>query len=158
MEGGRYRERRRLRVGLQRPSSLRLCRRYYTQSALANAVPWTELLAHFSLFPDFPNNPLFDTMVTFHDERHASPLLPIAGINGLYTWSEGAKFKLMFEFRALEGGVWTLRVEYDDRIFERKEVDVLVQKVERAFGGLVDGHDLDNLKDMVRNGESRRQE
>ena len=129
-----------------------------SQSALANAVPWTELLAHFSLLPDYPNNPLFDTMVTFHDERHAAPLLPIAGINGLYTWSEGAKFKLMFEFRALEGGMWSLRVEYDDGIFEREEVDVLVQKIERGLGGLVEGLGYDSLTDMVRNGERRRQE
>ena len=130
--------------------------RQSSQSALANAVPWTELLAHFSLLPDYPNNPLFDTMVTFHDERHATPLLPIAGINGLYTWSEGAKFKLMFEFLALEGDMWTLRVEYDDRIFQRKDVDLLVRKVERALGGLVEGYDYEDLKDMVRNGESRR--
>jgi len=92
-----------------------------SQSALAHAVPWNQLLQHLQVTPDFPDHPLLDTMVTFHDDRHA-PKFPIRGVEPLITWTEGSKFRLLCEFFAVSEDTLLLRLEHDTDSFSRTSI------------------------------------
>ncbi|CAI6288118.1 unnamed protein product [Periconia digitata] len=112
-----------------------------SQSALANAIPWDAILgclAHSSS-PQATSNttyPLPEVMVTFHDEReHRRNRLGLEGFDELNTWSEGAKFPLMFEFTLTEE-LLMLRVEYSDEMFTREEIMRHVCLVESILGEL----------------------
>ena len=45
------------------------------------------------------------------------------GTQPLYTWAQGSKFKLLFEFSALSEEDLLLRVEYDHALFSREEIN-----------------------------------
>jgi len=74
-----------------------------SQDAVSNGISWDKLLHHLDIKPDYPNHPLFDVMVTFHEQNSALGL-SIPGITPLYTWSTGAKFKLMVEMQVVNEG------------------------------------------------------
>ncbi|OQE22569.1 hypothetical protein PENSTE_c010G02589 [Penicillium steckii] len=85
-----------------------------SQEALGHAVPWDQLLRHLTVVPDYPNHPLFDIMVTFHDHRTRHPFaLPGFERDHIGVWSQGSKFKLLFEFAIGVGDRMQLRVEHD---------------------------------------------
>lgn len=87
-----------------------------SHSALSHPIQWHRLLSHLNITPDYPNHPLFDVMVTFH-EAESKPMFPIPGIKPLYTWTRGAKFKLMVEAQAITKDKLTIRLEYDNGCF-----------------------------------------
>ncbi len=119
-----------------------------SQAALSHAVPWTQLLEHLNITPDFPNHPLFDVMVTFHDDRQELHL-PIPGCVPLYTWTQGAKFKLMTEFVAVKGDRVLLRFEYDTSGFGKGDVEVLQERVVAALRELVSGESWEGMRKRV---------
>lgn len=85
-----------------------------SQDALGHAVPWNQLLRHLTVVPDYPNHPLFDIMVTFHDHRTKHPFaLPGFERDQIGIWSQGSKFTLLFEFAIGAGDRMQLRVEHD---------------------------------------------
>ena len=103
-----------------------------SQAAISHAVPWQDLLCHLGVTPEFPNHPLFETMVTFHT-KESGLSLRIDGVEPLYTWSEGAKFGLMCEFTALsDGDIW-LRLEYDQRIYSPNEIRHVENRIMTAL-------------------------
>jgi hypothetical protein len=53
--------------------------KHCSRQALSHAVPWNQLLSHLNIEPEFPNHPLFDVMVTFHEADHAVTF-PIEGV------------------------------------------------------------------------------
>ncbi|KAL5364136.1 BcNRPS1, nonribosomal peptide synthetase [Aspergillus floccosus] len=81
-----------------------------SQQALGHAVPWNQLLRHQGTPLDYPNHPLFDIMVTFHDNR-GKGTAPWPAFSPTHIWAQGSKFKLMFEFSASDKGL-TLRIEH----------------------------------------------
>jgi hypothetical protein len=94
-----------------------------SQSALAHAVPWNDLLEHLGIqrTAGAPSAlPIFDTVVTFHEEAPAAGRgdFPVPGAEPLMVWTEGSKFKLLFEWTALTSTEnLVVRLEYDtDRI------------------------------------------
>ena len=119
-----------------------------SQAALSHAIPWTQLLKHLNITPNFPNQPLFDVMVTFHEDRQEL-LLPIPGCMPLYTWTQGAKFKLMAEFVAVKGDRVLLRVEYDTSCFRKGDVRVLQERVIAALRGIVNGESWEGMRKRV---------
>lgn len=120
-----------------------------SQAALSHAMPWTQLLEHLKVTPDFPDHPLFDVMVTFHDERYETSL-PISGCEPLYTWAQGAKFKLMTEFVAVSQDSLLLRVEYDTECFERRDVEVLQRLLAGALRSLVEQDNYNEMKERMK--------
>lgn len=86
-----------------------------SQSALAHVVPWNDLLKH--LGAEGPR-PIFDTVVTFHDEVIGGKQFSVPGVEPFMVWTEGSKFKLLFEWTALSSsGSLIVRLEYDtDRL------------------------------------------
>ncbi|KAI0455770.1 acetyl-CoA synthetase-like protein [Xylaria acuta] len=120
-----------------------------SEGALSHAVAWDQLLSHLNLTPDFPNHPIFDVMVTFH-EAAQEVQLPLSGIRSLPTWSEGAKFKLMAEFTARKDGDLSLRLEYSDECFTVKDVRMVAQLVCKALDGLVAGDDYSTIAQRLR--------
>lgn len=124
--------------------------RHSSQSAIAHAVSWTRLLQHLNIAPDFPNHPLFDVMVTFHDNRSAS-LLQLSTFEPLHIWSSGSKFKIMFEFTAHSDDNLTLRIEYDNECFTGSEIVKLQVLVVEALGSMVADMGLSEVQTRLRN-------
>ncbi|KAJ5940503.1 hypothetical protein N7516_000671 [Penicillium verrucosum] len=93
-----------------------------SQAVLAHAVPWTQLWRHFDSTAEFPNHPLFDVMVSFHGHQNSLEL-PLDGTQPLYTWAQGSKFKLMFEFSAISAEELLLRIEYDHALFSYEDIN-----------------------------------
>ena len=120
-----------------------------SQLAITHAVPWSRLLQHLGVVPDFPNHPLFDAMVTFHDNR-STHLLTIPNFQRLHTWSVGSKFKLMFEFSVLSDEDLMLRIEYDDECFTVHEILRLQVLVIEALVCLVSQVTLSELRERLR--------
>jgi gliotoxin/aspirochlorine biosynthesis peptide synthetase len=109
-----------------------------SRAALSHVVPWDQLLSHLKVESDFPNHPIFDTMVTFHEADHGLRF-PIKDTEFLPTWSDGAKFKLMVEFTARDDGTVSLRLEYSTECFTAGEVQLIGQLVLQALDELVAG-------------------
>ncbi|KAL4913035.1 hypothetical protein BDW62DRAFT_205920 [Aspergillus aurantiobrunneus] len=107
-----------------------------SQMALAHVVPWQELLCHLGITPEFPNESLFDVMVTFHPREHALRL-GIEGVEEVYTWSQGAKFALMCEFTEIPDGRLLLRMEYDEEVWAMQEIYRVERAIVSALGLLV---------------------
>ncbi|KAH8160895.1 hypothetical protein CIB48_g7352 [Xylaria polymorpha] len=120
-----------------------------SEGALSHAVAWDQLLSHLNLTPDFPNHPIFNVMVTFH-EAAQEVQLPLPGIQFLPTWSEGAKFKLMAEFTARNDGELSLRLEYSDECFTPDDVRRVAQLVCEALDSLVAGDDYSTISERLR--------
>lgn len=120
-----------------------------SKSSLSHAVPWTQLLEHLNVNPSFPNNPLLETMVTFHADPDALQL-SIPGIDPLLTWTEGAKFKLLVEFCAVSDKTLLLRIEYDSQIFSVAHVRRIQKLILEALEVLMTEMPLVEAKDRLR--------
>ncbi|KAK1569354.1 uncharacterized protein LY79DRAFT_572055 [Colletotrichum navitas] len=93
-----------------------------TQAALARGIPWHQLLGLASYTPDYPDHPLFDVMVSFHEPDMVQQLrVDIPTLQPCFAWSSGAKFKVMCEFTVVAGDCVLLRVEYDDMCIQQEE-------------------------------------
>ena len=88
--------------------------RNQSQAALAHAVPWHQLLDRLVVKRRYPRHPLSDIIVSFHDSRQVASLSVTAlGFEPCCLWSEGSKFKLMWEFTAVARRKVLLRLECD---------------------------------------------
>ncbi|OAG08642.1 acetyl-CoA synthetase-like protein [Paraphaeosphaeria sporulosa] len=93
-----------------------------SQSAIANAIPWIQLLACVGETQhNFPNHALLDIMVTFHDDR-GSPKLSMEGLKPLIACANGSKFLLLVEFTAIADDCVVLRLEYDNTQISKTEI------------------------------------
>lgn len=119
-------------------------------SALSHPIQWHQLLTSLKLIPDHPNHPLFDVMVTFH-ELESQPMLPIQGVKPLYTWTQGAKFKLMVEAQAVSKETLMIRFEYDEGCFSEKEIELLQNLLMLALDHFSAGLGLEHVKARLGN-------
>ncbi|OTA92430.1 hypothetical protein M434DRAFT_21881 [Hypoxylon sp. CO27-5] len=124
-------------------------------AALGHAVPWHKLLEHLDIMPHYPNHPLFDVMVTFHQADQAVQL-DIPGVMQHYTWAEGSKFSLMTEFTALPGGNIILRVEYDDDQHTVQSIDGIVARITTALLMLLSNSCSATIKQTIANGNATK--
>ncbi|KAI0402334.1 acetyl-CoA synthetase-like protein [Xylaria palmicola] len=120
-----------------------------SRDALSHAMPWDQLLRHLSVKAEFPNHPLFDVMVTFHELAYEIQF-PIDGIEFIRTWGAGAKFKLMAEFTERSSGEADLRLEYSDECFTQAEVELLGRLILEALEGLVTHGDYQRIVQQLR--------
>ncbi|KAH8172387.1 AMP-binding enzyme domain-containing protein [Sarocladium implicatum] len=101
-----------------------------TQSALANGLPWHQLLELANGTTDHPDHPLFDIMVTFHEPHMVSQLdTGVPWLKPCFSWSSGAKFRLMCEFTAVTDDSVILRVEYDDESVSSLALESFLEQV-----------------------------
>jgi gliotoxin/aspirochlorine biosynthesis peptide synthetase len=118
-----------------------------SQAALAHSIPWHRLLEHLSIEPNYPNHPLFDVMVTFHDNRQSQGLeMSAPGFEPCFLWSEGAKFKLMCEFTAVSESRLLLRLEYDPDCITPVEIQRIQISIPLALSLLVKGAEHGEIK------------
>lgn len=120
-----------------------------SQAALSHVVPWQDLLNHLRVTPDFPNHPLFEVMVTFHDRENGLDFA-LHGATPLYTWAEGAKFGLMCEFTALADGGILLRLEFDEDLWTRDEILQVERLIVRALDLIVSNVRYADIKTALR--------
>lgn len=121
-----------------------------SQAALSHAIPWAQLMNHLSKsFSHIsPNHQPFDTMVSFLEYGQIPPA-PLPGLDPLYVWTEGAKFKLMAEFMEVSSKTLLLRCEYDINTYCESDITRFGNKVAMALKGLVQGLDLEKVRGMV---------
>ncbi|KAH7377744.1 nonribosomal peptide synthase GliP-like protein [Pyrenochaeta sp. MPI-SDFR-AT-0127] len=122
-----------------------------SQSAIANAIPWNQILEAVGKSEAvFPNQALTDVMVTFHDDRTA-PKLPIDGMESLVTYTKGSKFTLLVEFCAVSEDVVLLRLEYDNTLISDSEIHRIWRLLEEALESIVAGKSYTEIKRKLRN-------
>ncbi|KAK7911757.1 hypothetical protein PG985_014238 [Apiospora marii] len=88
-----------------------------------------------------PNHPLFDAMVTFHGshvheangQTLSATAAAIPGTEPLVSWTEGAKFGIMFEFSEVGASALTLRIEYDTSLFSPDAVRLLAKRIDTGL-------------------------
>ncbi|KAL3422110.1 nonribosomal peptide synthase [Phlyctema vagabunda] len=126
-----------------------------SQAALAHAVPWHRLLEHLSIDLSYPTHPLFEVMVTFHDNRRSTGLgstgleMSAPGFDSCFLWSEGAKFKLMCEFTAVSDSTLLLRLEYDAKCVPPEEIRRVQNAIPLALSLLVKDWDHTAMKSRI---------
>lgn len=135
-----------------------------SRSALSHGIEWNSLMGILAsandeglreaAASDIPNHPLFDAMVTFHElssggqSSLSSTGTSIPGIQPLVSWTEGAKFGIMFEFSAISSTSVTLRIEYDTSLFSADEVRLLATRVNTGLGLLCESPASSRLGDL----------
>ncbi|QSZ34268.1 hypothetical protein DSL72_005858 [Monilinia vaccinii-corymbosi] len=118
-----------------------------SQEAIAHAMPWEQILSAASTKTQFPNHPLLDVMVTFHDNR--TPKTTIEGVKPLITYTEGSKFALLVEFSVLSDDAIALRLEYDTKGVSKSEIGVFEAVVFEAVRGLIGGLGMEEVKEKL---------
>lgn len=123
-----------------------------SRAALSHAVPWHQLLSHLSITPElhFPNHPIFDVMVTFHD-KNATPIFSLEDTQPVYTWTQGAKFNLMAEFMVDNDGNISLRLEYSEECFSEEDILILEKCIVTALEGVLAGEGWEEGIRRIRN-------
>jgi amino acid adenylation domain-containing protein len=123
--------------------------KHCSRQALSHAIPWDQLLSHLNIETDYPNHPIFDVMVTFHDVDH-DVQFPIEGAEFVPTWTDGAKFKLMVEFTARQDESLGMRLEYSDECFTKDDAELMALLLIEALSGLTSGVEYLTLLRMLR--------
>ncbi|KAI2921083.1 hypothetical protein CBS147352_3817 [Aspergillus niger] len=122
-----------------------------SQSAIAHAIPWNQLLEAVGAaeMADFPNHPLLDVMVTFHDDR-TSPKLPVEGLDPLVTYTKGSKFALLVEFSAISDRTILMRLEHDTECISKETIQGVEKLILEALGMIVSGQGYSAIKEKMR--------
>jgi gliotoxin/aspirochlorine biosynthesis peptide synthetase len=126
-----------------------------SQNAVSNAIPWHQILEATGATSEtekYPNHPLLDVMVTFHDHRKSEQKIGklIKGLEPLMTHTKGSKFLLLLEFCAVEDDVMLLRMEYDTECISKLQIMRVQQLVIEALTMLVDGKSYSHVKKTLR--------
>ncbi|KAF4548419.1 Condensation domain-containing protein [Elsinoe fawcettii] len=89
--------------------------RHASQEALANAIPFHEIMLALGKSPTLEYHPIFQVMVTFHLEKAIDKCFDVPGIEceRNHVYPQGSKFAIMFEWTELGAEKWMLRIEYD---------------------------------------------
>lgn len=125
-----------------------------SQAALANVMPWHQLLDHLSIRPTYPDHPLLDVMVSFHDHRQSVDLeMAAPDFESCFIWSEGAKFKLMCEFTAISDTKLLLRLEHDTECISASEIQRIQTLIPQALALLSQSIPHDEIKRRLSAGE-----
>lgn len=124
-----------------------------SRAALSHAVPWDQLVSYMNIQPIFPNHPIFDVMVTFHEAGASEIDFCLGGgVEHLPTWSAGSKFKLMVEFTARNDDQCDMRIEYSDECFAHNDVQLIAGRIISALAGLATGNDFEAIEARLRSG------
>ncbi|KAI1322272.1 hypothetical protein F5Y16DRAFT_50509 [Xylariaceae sp. FL0255] len=127
--------------------------RHSATAALAHSIPWHELLEHLNIQPEYPDNPLFDVMVTFHTPDMIANL-SLPQLVPCFSWSQGSKFLLMTEFTVIGQGVM-LRMEYDTDHYSIEAIDTLAAGIAAALLMLLSGAPISEIKKIVQSQVSK---
>ena len=130
-----------------------------SQAALAHTVPWHQLLEHLAINPSYPDHPLSDVMVTFHDNRRSIGLdISAPGFEPCFLWSQGAKFKLMCEFTALTDSKLLLRLEFDPECVGPSEARRIQALIPQALSLLMQDIPHHDVKRTLREYSTKAEE
>ncbi len=91
-------------------------------------MSWHNLLEYLYIATNYPNNPIFDVIVTFHTPDVAAKL-DLPGLIPCFSWADRSKFLLLTEFTALNKGDLVLRVEYNTDNHSAGDINTLVANI-----------------------------
>jgi hypothetical protein len=97
-----------------------------SQNAICNAVPWHTILKTVDLPYSQPQ--IFDIMVSYHPNFGAMRMANVDA-QPCYTWTSGAKFKLMVEFLVFDQRTLLMRLEYGDHCFNEQEIGIAKKRI-----------------------------
>ncbi|KAI0970900.1 BcNRPS1, nonribosomal peptide synthetase [Xylaria arbuscula] len=123
-----------------------------SQQAVSHAIPWHCIIKATGADKDktrlYPNHPLLDIMVTFHDHRASAKnkWMAIQGLEPMITQTKGSKFLLLVEFSAVSDGVVLLRIEYDNECIPKSQITRVQQLITEAMGMIIDGRGYSDTK------------
>lgn len=86
--------------------------------ALANAIPFSNILESLDIPSGSLTHPIFDCMVTFHPSSASLDKwlqLPLCQVAASPLFAKGSKFPLMLEWFELDSDRWSLHIEHDTR-------------------------------------------
>ncbi|EFE39235.1 hypothetical protein TRV_06057 [Trichophyton verrucosum HKI 0517] len=110
------------------------------QESVGHSIHWDQLLEHLQVRTSAPDHPLFETVVTFHGRDHSNGLeISAPGFETCYTFTDGAKFRLLCEFSAVSEDKLVLRMEYDTDCFSLDDIHLLQTRIPLAIALLVQG-------------------
>lgn len=127
-----------------------------SQHAVSHAIPWHHIIKATGADRDstrqYPNHPLLDIMVTFHDHRVTaeSKCMRIEGLEPMITHTKGAKFLLLVEFSAVNDNLILLRMEFDNECIPRRDISMVERLIIEAMGAIMDGRGYSETKQMLR--------
>ncbi|RYC63450.1 hypothetical protein CHU98_g2785 [Xylaria longipes] len=127
-----------------------------SQQAISRAIPWHHTLKTTGSDKDktrlYPNHPLLDIMVTFHDHRAnaKNKWMAIQGLEPMITQTKGSKFLLLVEFSAVTDSVVLLRMEYDNECIPKRDITRVQQLIVEAMGMIMDGLGYSEIKKTLR--------
>ncbi|KAF2259674.1 non ribosomal peptide synthase [Lojkania enalia] len=120
-----------------------------SQSALCHALPWNVLLESLGIVNTFPDNPILEVMVSYHDGMGKMGMTGIDA-KSAYTWTRGAKFKLMVEFLVANEESLIMRLEYSDECFDEADISTVERLIAGALDMLANGLSQDDIMRSLR--------
>ncbi|KAI1451318.1 hypothetical protein F4805DRAFT_109403 [Annulohypoxylon moriforme] len=126
-----------------------------SQDALCHATSWPGILDCLDITQSPPENALFDVMVSYH-ESYGDMSIPGLDARSLYTWSGGAKFRLMVEFVQANADALVMRLEYSDECFDTESIREVAQLIVTALDCVVQGYENDVVKTSLGEIKERR--
>ncbi|KOS22912.1 Nonribosomal peptide synthetase 10 [Escovopsis weberi] len=107
--------------------------------ALANVIPFSNILEALEYPGGALHHPLFDCMVTFHPrsarlERWLQ--LSDCTVTGTPMFAQGAKFPLMMEWFELDSDRWSLHIEHDTNHLLPSTVDIIEDALETILDAM----------------------
>lgn len=115
--------------------------RHSSLMALANAIPFSNILKALQ-FPSGPlHHPLFECMVTFHPRSAGlDNWLQLSGcdVSVSSQFAHGSKFPLMLEWFELDSDRWSLHIEYDTNHLPSATIDAIESALEVILNAMGD--------------------
>ncbi|EGD97620.1 hypothetical protein TESG_05025 [Trichophyton tonsurans CBS 112818] len=122
------------------------------QESVGHSIHWDQLLEHLQMRTAAPDHPLFETIVTFHGRDHSNGLeISAPGFETCYTFTDGAKFRLLCEFSAVSEDKLVLRMEYDTDCFSPGDIHLLQTRIPLAIALLVQGVPYPSIRQRIAN-------
>lgn len=126
-----------------------------SQDALCHATSWAGILDCLGITQLPPENALLDVMVSYH-EGYGDTTISGLDARSLYTWSEGAKFRLMVEFVQANADALIMRLEYSDECFDTESIGEVAQLIVTALECVIQGSGYDVLKKRLGETQERQ--
>ncbi|CAI6334286.1 unnamed protein product [Periconia digitata] len=105
-----------------------------SQNAICNAVPWHEVLK--TVGSARSESQVFDIMVSYHPNFGAMKMANVDA-QPCYTWTSGAKFKLMVEFLVVNHRTLLMRLEYEQHCFDELEIRAVNKCIIESLTGIL---------------------
>lgn len=118
-------------------------------TALANAIPFSNILKTLEFPGGVLHHPLFECMVTFHPRSAGLDNclhLPDCDVSVSPLFAHGSKFPLMLEWFELDSNRWSLHIEHDTNHLLPATIDIVEDALEIILSAMGDECSISGLR------------